>query len=77
MHDARDAAVRALIPPNLVALRDTVGPAARARGRDDLVTEQFRRIEAAVATMASMREAVARAGGILRDLPLENEAAAA
>lgn len=75
--ERRDAAVRALIPPNLVALRDTVGPAARERGRDDLVAEQFRRIEAAVATMASMREAVARAGGILRDLPLENEAAAA
>jgi hypothetical protein len=75
--ERRDAAVRALIPPSLAALRDTVAPAIAGSGRDDLVTEQFERIETAVAMVASMHAAVTRAGNILRELPLETPALAA
>jgi hypothetical protein len=75
--ERRDAAVRALIPPSLAALRDTVAPAMAGQGRDDLVAEQFERIENAVAMVASMHAAVSRADDILRALPLETPALAA
>ncbi len=77
--DKRDATVRAFIQPSLVALRDTRSAAGTGQTGSlrDLVNDQFQRIEATVAILASMRDAVARATTILRDLPLEETKLAA
>jgi HAMP domain len=75
----RDVAVRGFVQSSLVALRD----AASSAGSDntpalrDLVGDQFEHIEATVATMASMRDAVTRAGAIVRGLPLDDAPIAA
>ena len=72
--DRRDIAVRGFVLPSLVGLRDArsatnegAGPALR-----DLVSDQFDRLEEAVAMIASMLAAVTRASDIVRDLPLED-----
>ena len=75
--DRRDAAARAFIQPSLVALRDA---APVVRGTPELralVNDQFHGIESAVAMLAAMRAAMARAVGIVRDLPLTDERVAA
>jgi hypothetical protein len=66
--DRRDHAVRGFAQVSLVALRDAAAttPAVRL-----LVNDQFEQIEATVATVASMRDAVTRASAIVRELPLE------
>ncbi len=74
--ERRDAAVRGLIQPGLVGLRDVMAEPGGA-GLRDLVSDQFLRIEAAVAMVASMRESMARVERIVRDLPLEPAAIAA
>jgi len=69
--ERRNAAVRGFIQPSLLGLRDT----AMATGMPvlrDLVSDQFERVEATVAAVASMRDAVTRAASIVRDLPLED-----
>jgi hypothetical protein len=43
----------------------------------DLVSDQFLRIEATVATVASMRDAMTRATAIVRELPLDDTPMAA
>jgi hypothetical protein len=75
----RDEAVRALIKPSLVALRDA-GAACGGRttmSLRDLVSDQFLLIEATVATLAAMREAVARATAIVRGLTIDEATLAA
>jgi methyl-accepting chemotaxis protein len=74
--DRRDATVRSFIQPSLLALRDANGTTGTA-GLRDLVNDQFERIEATVATLASMRDAVTRATTIIRELPLEEAPLAA
>jgi hypothetical protein len=74
--ERRNAAVRGFIQPSLVGLRDT----ALATGMPvlrDLVCDQFERVEATVAAVASMRDTVTRAASIVRDLPLEDAPMAA
>src|ERR1700722_13103323 len=66
--DRRDHAVRGFAQVSLVALRDA---AAAAPTLHALVSDQFEQIEATVATVASMRDAVTRASAIVRELPLE------
>ena len=71
--DRRDAAARAFIQPSLAALRDA---APVVRGTPELralVNDQFHGIESAVAMLAAMRAAMARAVRIVRDLPLTDE----
>ncbi len=68
--DRRDAAARAFIQPSLAALRDTAPVMREAPELRALVNDQFRGIESAVAIMAAMRAAAARAVHIVRDLPL-------
>ncbi len=77
--ERREAAVRGLIQPSLAALRDVGGQQGRGEveGLGDLISDQFERIEAAVASVASMRAAAAKAETILRDLSLEQPAIAA
>jgi HAMP domain-containing protein len=77
--DRRDVTVRAFIQPSLVALRDArcATDETQAAKLRDLVAAQFERIEATVAVLASMRDAVTRAATILRNLPLEDANAAA
>jgi hypothetical protein len=74
--DQRDAAVRGFVQPSLLGLRDAASASGGVMLRD-LVSDQFQRIEATVATVASMRDATARAANIVRDLPFEETPLAA
>lgn len=74
--DQRDAAVRSFVKPSLLGLRD-VSEGTEGVMLRDLVSDQFQRIEATVATVASMRDATARAANIVRDLPFEEAPLAA
>jgi hypothetical protein len=71
--ERRDETVRAFITPSLVALRDTASANGEAPGQmvRDLVSDQFQRVEATVAILASMHDAVTRATAIVRGLPME------
>jgi hypothetical protein len=72
--DRRDEVVRAFIKPSLVALRDA-SSASAAQATPvlrDLVSDQFQCVEATVAMLASMRDAVTRAMAIVRGLRLES-----
>jgi hypothetical protein len=77
--DRREAVVLAFIQPSLVALRDVRSHGAGASGPElrVLVSDQFLRIEATVATVSLMRAAVARAAAIVRDLPSDEASLAA
>jgi hypothetical protein len=80
--ERREMAVRAFVLPSLVALRDATATAcgpergAASSALRGLVSDQFERIEEAVATMASMRDAVSRAAAIVRKLPDDTPMAA-
>jgi hypothetical protein len=74
--DQSDATVRGFVQSSLVGLRDAASADGGLTLRD-LVSDQFQRIEATVATVASMRDATARAATIVRDLPFEEAPLAA
>jgi methyl-accepting chemotaxis protein len=77
--DRREAAVRRFVLPSLVALRDTAATAGETPGPAlrNLVSDQFARIEETVAVISAMLATVTRASAIVRDLPLEEDAAMA
>ncbi len=71
--DRRDALVRTIIQPCLLAPRETstLANAPRARPVRDLIGEQFNLIEATVAKLASTSAAMTRAAHIVRQLATE------
>jgi methyl-accepting chemotaxis protein len=77
--DRREQAVRRFVQSSLVALRDAESTAGERSMPvlHDLVSDQFLRIEATVATVASMRDAMTRATAIVRELPLDDTPMAA
>jgi HAMP domain-containing protein len=71
--DRRDALVRTIIQPCLLALRDTskLASAPQAQPLRNLIGDQFSLIEATVAKLASTSAAVTRAAAMVRELPPE------
>jgi hypothetical protein len=68
-----DVLARTFIQPCLLALRD-VWPRENDPPRETLramIDDQFELIESTVATMASMRATVTRAGSIVCELPVD------